>query len=91
MELPMLMSDSEGPDTVMIKEIKADTIVIDANHPLSGSSLQYDLEIVEARPATADDVCAEWEEQGSGTSCGESACSSNLCQLVLGQTEPAEN
>lgn len=92
MELPMIISESEGPDTVMIKEIKADTIVVDANHPLSGSSLQYDLEIVEARPATSDDVCAEWEEQGGGESCGEEgACSSGLCQMVLGKTEPTEN
>jgi FKBP-type peptidyl-prolyl cis-trans isomerase SlyD len=92
MELPMLTSESEGPDTVMIREIKEDAIVIDANHPLSGASLYYDLEIVEARPATADDVCAEWEEHSDGGSCEESAaCSSGLCQLVLGRSGPSDN
>ncbi|HMK37428.1 MAG TPA: FKBP-type peptidyl-prolyl cis-trans isomerase [Desulfomonilaceae bacterium] len=91
MELPIILG-SEGPDTVMIREIKEKTIVVDANHPLSGASLQYELEIVEARPANADDVCAEWEEKGDGTSCSaEGACSSGLCQVVLGNNEQSEN
>lgn len=92
MELPIIFSGSDGPDTVMIREIKGDTIVVDANHALAGASLQYDLEIVEARPATADDVCSEWEEEGSGESCGEGgACASGLCQMVLGKSDAGDH
>jgi FKBP-type peptidyl-prolyl cis-trans isomerase SlyD len=84
MELPMITGIGEGPDSVIIKEIKPDTIVIDANHPLSGFSLQYDLKIMEARPATEKEMCSEWEESPVNESCSESACSS-MCQVVLGE------
>jgi len=36
-----------GPVSVKILEIKEDTVVIDANHPLAGKNLIFDLEVVE--------------------------------------------
>jgi FKBP-type peptidyl-prolyl cis-trans isomerase 2 len=35
-----------GPVIVKIIEIKEDTVLIDANHPLSGKKLIFDLEVV---------------------------------------------
>jgi len=35
-----------GPMTVKVKEIKEDTVVLDANHPLAGKDLVFDLEVV---------------------------------------------
>ena len=35
-----------GPVIVKIMEIKEDTVLIDANHPLSGKKLIFDLEVV---------------------------------------------
>jgi FKBP-type peptidyl-prolyl cis-trans isomerase 2 len=35
-----------GPINVKVIEIKEDTVVIDANHPLSGKNLVFDIEIV---------------------------------------------
>lgn len=91
MELPIIFSGSDGPDTVMIKAIKGDTIVVDANHALAGASLQYELEIVEARPATSEDICSEWDEQCGEGACGEGeSCASGLCQMVLGKPETAD-
>ncbi len=81
MELPMV-TEGWGPDTVIITEIKDETIVIDGNHPLSGAQLQYDLEIVEARPAKPTEICAEWDGVSE-----QSSCSSGLCEVVLGQPE----
>ncbi len=52
----------------MIREVRQDSIVIDLNHPLAGLALQYDLEIIEARPAISTDVCSEWEENASAGS-----------------------
>ncbi len=79
MEIPVI-TGADGPETVMISEIRDETIVIDCNHPLCGKALQYDLEIVEARPARETDVCAEWEEKGD-------ACTGSPHQMILGQSE----
>jgi FKBP-type peptidyl-prolyl cis-trans isomerase 2 len=80
MELPMISLQDNAPDTVIIKEIRDDTIVIDCNHPLSGKDFYYDLEILEARPARENEVCGEWEQTASPGS-----CAANLPGIVLGQ------
>lgn len=36
----------QGPITVFVKEIKENSVVIDANHPLAGKKLIFDLELV---------------------------------------------
>jgi peptidylprolyl isomerase len=39
---------SQGqPVQVVIAEIKDDTVILDANHPLAGEDLVFDLELVE--------------------------------------------
>ncbi len=43
-----LVSESEqGTFNVVVKEIKDDVVVLDANHPLAGKTLVFDLELVE--------------------------------------------
>ncbi|MBM3298539.1 MAG: FKBP-type peptidyl-prolyl cis-trans isomerase [Deltaproteobacteria bacterium] len=76
MELPLVARSEGAPDTVIVREVRDETIVIDFNHPLAGAPLQYELEIVEARPAGEKDICSEWQEV-SDSRCG--ACSSNQC------------
>jgi len=36
-----------GPVNVMVAEVKEDSVVIDANHPLAGKNLIFELEVVE--------------------------------------------
>ena len=36
----------QGPMTVTVKEVKEKTVVLDANHPLAGRDLTFDLEVV---------------------------------------------
>jgi len=81
MQLPLIGSGADSPDTVMIREIKGDNIVIDCNHPLSGLPLLYDLEIIEARPAEEKDTCAEWDEKPVNETCG--GCAPH--EIVLGR------
>lgn len=85
MEIPLLTGHPDGPDTALIREVRDDTIVIDCNHPLAGATLEYDLEILETRPAKPTDVCAEWEERPL-----EAACSGSVPVVVLGQQDPDE-
>jgi peptidylprolyl isomerase len=42
------MSNGEGQDLpVLIAEVREDTVLLDANHPLAGEDLTFDLELVE--------------------------------------------
>jgi FKBP-type peptidyl-prolyl cis-trans isomerase 2 len=46
--MPLVMSDPSGQQfQVKISEIKEEVIVLDANHPLAGEELIFDLELVE--------------------------------------------
>jgi FKBP-type peptidyl-prolyl cis-trans isomerase 2 len=37
----------QGPMTVTVVDIKENTVVLDANHPLAGKDLIFDLEVIE--------------------------------------------
>jgi FKBP-type peptidyl-prolyl cis-trans isomerase SlyD len=82
MELkPGMMFQSQGPNGMLsanIKEIKNDNmVVIDLNHPLAGKILHFDVNIVEVRELTSEELsglsagcgCGSEEETGCG-SCG---------------------
>jgi FKBP-type peptidyl-prolyl cis-trans isomerase SlyD len=78
---PGMMFQSQGPNGMLsahIKEIKDDnTVVIDLNHPLAGKTLHFDVNIVEVREPTSEELsglspgcgCGSEEETGCG-SCG---------------------
>jgi len=46
--LPLAMSDGQGQQfEVIVTQLKDDFVVLDANHPLAGQDLIFDLELVE--------------------------------------------
>lgn len=46
--MPLMMSDQQGQQfQVTIVEIKEEVVMLDANHPLAGQDLIFDLELVE--------------------------------------------
>ena len=46
--MPLMMSDGQGQQfQVTITEIKETVVMLDANHPLAGKDLTFDLELVE--------------------------------------------
>lgn len=46
--MPLMMSDQQGQQfQVTIAEIKEEAVMLDANHPLAGQDLIFDLELVE--------------------------------------------
>lgn len=47
---------SSGPGVVTIVEIDGDDITIDGNHPLAGVPLTFNVEIIEIRPASAEEL-----------------------------------
>ncbi len=47
---------SQGVNVVTVSKIEGDQVTIDGNHPLSGESLTFDVEVINVRPATADEL-----------------------------------
>ena len=50
---------------VTVKEVTDEEVVVDGNHPLAGQALTFDVEIVEVRAATADEI-AHGHAHGEG-------------------------
>lgn len=48
----------EQAQVVQVVEVRGDQVAVDANHPLAGLTLYFELEIMEARPATDEEVAA---------------------------------
>jgi len=45
---PLMMSDGSGQNfQVVVTEVKEEVVVLDANHPLAGKDLIFDIELVE--------------------------------------------
>ena len=51
---------AQGPDgqaiVVTVAEVKEDTVVIDANHSLAGVDLNFDVEIIDVREASEEEI-----------------------------------
>jgi FKBP-type peptidyl-prolyl cis-trans isomerase SlyD len=81
---PGMMFQSQGPDGITlanIKEIKDEnTVVIDLNHPLAGKKLHFDVNVVEVRELTSEELSGL--SAGCGCDCGpeeETGCGSCGC------------
>lgn len=46
----------EQAQVVQVVEVRGNQVVVDANHPLAGLTLYFDLEVMEAREATDEEV-----------------------------------
>ena len=46
----------EGPRAVTVTRIVGDMVTIDANHPLAGKNLNFDVEITDVRDATEEEL-----------------------------------
>lgn len=66
----------QGAIPVVIKEIKEEAIIVDFNHPLAGKDLTFEVEVIEARASTEEDMkkfMPPMPEEGEG--CCEGSCS----------------
>jgi FKBP-type peptidyl-prolyl cis-trans isomerase SlyD len=60
--------DRSAP-VVTVVAIEGDDVLLDANHPLAGVDLTFDVEVVAVRAATADEV-SHGHAHGPGGGCG---------------------
>ncbi|NMP29974.1 peptidylprolyl isomerase [Thalassotalea sp. M1531] len=61
-------STDEGEQTVIVIDVTEDEITVDGNHPLAGIDLSFDVEILEVREATEEEL-AHGHVHGEG-GCG---------------------
>lgn len=47
---------SSGPGVVTVVKVDGDEITIDGNHPMAGMALTFDVEVIDIRPATAEET-----------------------------------
>lgn len=45
-----------GTEIITVISVDGDKVTIDANHPLAGQSLHFDVEVVDVRDATEDEI-----------------------------------
>jgi FKBP-type peptidyl-prolyl cis-trans isomerase SlyD len=66
----LVAESPEGEEAIMhVLEIKADTVVVDANHPLAGKTLRYKVKVREIREGTEAEIAEAaraFEEAGYG-------------------------
>jgi FKBP-type peptidyl-prolyl cis-trans isomerase SlyD len=77
-------SDDHGYRIFTVKAVDGDTVKVDANHPLAGETLHFQVEVVDVREASAEEIehghihgeeCGDCEdcgdkEEGCGCGCG---------------------
>lgn len=49
-------STDHGEQSVVVVEVSEETVTVDGNHPLAGVDLSFDVEVVDVREATAEEL-----------------------------------
>ena len=49
-------STAGGPVSVEVTKVEGDEVTVDGNHPLAGQTLNFDVEVMEVRDATEDEL-----------------------------------
>jgi len=62
-------ADNGHPVLITISEINGDDVTIDGNPPLAGVTLNYDVEVMDVRDATAEEI-SHGHIHAHGESCG---------------------
>lgn len=47
---------AEGPQILTVTKVEESDVTVDANHPLAGETLHFDVEVVEIREASSEEV-----------------------------------
>jgi FKBP-type peptidyl-prolyl cis-trans isomerase SlyD len=91
-----LAESPDGDDVPMrVVEVKGDSVVVDANHPLAGLALHYKVKVLVVRSATEEEIetaareLAEAEDHEHGPGCDHDHDHEGLVQL--GAKKPAVN
>jgi FKBP-type peptidyl-prolyl cis-trans isomerase SlyD len=70
--MPLRVRTADGAMVATIAQIEDDKVLLDGNHPLAGRSLTFDVEVLDVRDATAEELAEAHAEEGCGcgSTCG---------------------
>lgn len=54
--MPVQINTPQGPREVTVVKVGLKTLDVDTNHPLAGKTLNFDLEVVDVRDATEEEI-----------------------------------
>lgn len=54
--MTFVAQSEHGQRQVRVVEVEGDDVTIDANHPMAGKTLHFDVEVMEVRDATAQEI-----------------------------------
>jgi FKBP-type peptidyl-prolyl cis-trans isomerase SlyD len=74
----------EGAQIVTVVKVEGDEVTIDANHPLAGEELHFDVKVMDVREASADEL--EHGHVHSACGCG-GGCGGGECEDGCGDGE----
>ena len=67
----------QGTIPVVIKEVGENSIKVDFNHPLAGKDLTFDVDVIDVKEATPEDMAKFMPQQDS--CCSSGSCDSDDC------------
>lgn len=69
--LPLMLYTDQGPMEVMVSDITDEEVILDANHPLAGEALTFEIELVDILDGpTQKSECSEGDCGSCGCGCG---------------------
>lgn len=63
--MQVVLNTNHGPRAVVIEKVGMSVVDVDLNHPMAGKDLEFDIEIVDVREASADEL-AHGHVHGAG-------------------------
>ena len=71
---------ANGPFMITVAKINDnDTVTVDLNHPMAGKQLHFDVNVVEVREPTAEELAQAAATFSSGCGCGSEDTSTEAC------------
>ncbi len=80
----------QGPFMLVVQSVDGDEVTVDGNHELAGQTLHFDIEIVEIREATEEELEHGHPHQEGGCCGGESHGEDHECCGGEGHTDGSE-
>lgn len=70
----VLASGPDGDMMMKVVELREESLLVDTNHPLAGKRVRFEVDIIEVRPATDQEIEEaqdDYEDLADGCGCGE--------------------